>query len=95
MAKTKTQTWTIGYAGRNAPEFVEVLTAAGVDLVVDVRALPLSRKKGFSKTSLRENLQAAGIEYLHLRSAGNPFRDQKHDVERCLGLYGQHLDARE
>ena len=41
-------------------------------LVADVRELPLSRKKGFSKTSLREQLAAAGIGYNHLPSLGCP-----------------------
>ncbi|WP_437607328.1 DUF488 domain-containing protein [Sorangium sp. So ce834] len=84
--------YTIGYAGRLLPDFLDALKEAGVDRVVDVRALPLSRRKGFSKTSLGQALTAAGIEYIHLRSAGNPYRDQKNEIERCLALYAGHLD---
>jgi Protein of unknown function, DUF488/Transmembrane secretion effector len=62
----------VGYEGLRVDEFVENLTAAGVDVVVDVRLTPLSRKRGFSKRSLDERLQAAGIRYEHLRALGNP-----------------------
>lgn len=85
-------TFTIGYAGRTITEFVRVLRDAGVDRVVDVRELPLSRKKGFSKTALAVALSKANIEYVHLRAAGNPFRDQKADVAKCLALYAGYVD---
>lgn len=89
----KTFSFTVGYEGRSVPEFVELLQEARVERVVDVRALPLSRRKGFSKTPLSQALSDGGIEYVHVRSAGNPFRDQKNDVEKCLALYSKHLDA--
>lgn len=93
VATTKGVTYTIGYAGRTLTEFVRLLEDSGVDRVVDVRALPLSRRKGFSKTALGATLAEHGIEYVHLRAAGNPFRDQKADIKRCLMLYSGHLDA--
>jgi uncharacterized protein (DUF488 family) len=85
--------FTIGYAGKSLDELVTPLLEAGVDRVVDVRAVPISRKKGFSKKGLNEALGRAGIEYVHLRSAGNPYRDIKDDSQRCLALFGAHLDA--
>jgi uncharacterized protein (DUF488 family) len=85
-------TYTVGYAGKTLDAFVELLLDAGVDRVVDVRALPLSRRKGFSKTPLAEALERRGISYVHVRAAGNPFRAIKEDVERCLRLYATHLD---
>ena len=93
VATKKSVTYTIGYAGRTVPEFVQLLEDAGVDRVVDVRALPLSRRKGFSKTALGAALAEHGIEYVHIRAAGNPYRDQKNDIKRCLTLYSGHLDA--
>jgi uncharacterized protein (DUF488 family) len=83
--------FTVGYEGRNLGDFVAMLRAAKIDRVIDVRALPLSRRRGFSKTPLSEALASAKIEYVHLRIAGNPFRDQRGDIERCLALYRQHL----
>lgn len=84
--------FTVGYEGRDLDEFVAILQAADIDRVIDVRELPLSRRRGFSKTPLSEALASAGIEYVHLRIAGNPFRDQRADVQRCLALYQGHLD---
>lgn len=86
------QVWTIGYAGRAIDDFVRVLKRARVQLVVDVRELPLSRKKGFSKTALRGALESAGIDYRHVRAAGNPYRAHKGNIERGLALYAGHLD---
>ena len=83
---------TIGYAGKTLQNFIDLLRGAHVQRVVDVRELPLSRRKGFSKTPLKEALTAAGIEYLHLRVAGNPFRAQKADIDACLKLYAGYVD---
>ena len=54
------------------PEFLAALKKAGVERVIDVRALPLSRRPGFSKTPLRLALEEAGIEYVHLKALGTP-----------------------
>lgn len=62
----------VGYEGKAIDEFVEALSAAGVDVLADVRMTPLSRKAGFSKNRLAEALADAGIEYVHLRALGNP-----------------------
>jgi uncharacterized protein (DUF488 family) len=94
MPSTLSKCFTVGYGGRTLDDFVSLLQRAGVDRIVDVRALPLSRKKGFSKTPLSAALAEGGIEYMHLRNAGNPYRDQKQDVERCLALYAGYLDSK-
>lgn len=64
--------WTIGYEGHDGASLVEKLRKARVQRVVDVRELPLSRKPGFSKRGLALGLQAAGIEYSHVRALGTP-----------------------
>jgi len=64
--------FTIGYEGSTMPEFLAALKKAGVERVIDVRALPLSRRPGFSKTPLRLALEEAGIEYVHLKALGTP-----------------------
>ena len=63
---------TVGYEGRTADELVDVLAAAEVDVLVDVRLTPLSRKPGLSKRRLAEALDAANIQYVHLSALGNP-----------------------
>ncbi|MBT2502507.1 DUF488 domain-containing protein [Curtobacterium sp. ISL-83] len=62
----------IGYEGLDLPGLIDRLRLRGVTHVVDVRLNPISRKRGLSKTALREGLEAAGIDYSHLRSLGNP-----------------------
>ena len=64
--------FTIGYEGTTQPEFIAALQAAGVERVIDVRAVPLSRKPGFSKNILAASLREAGIDYVHLRALGTP-----------------------
>lgn len=63
---------TIGYEGASMRSFLAALTAARVELLVDVRAVSSSRRPGFSKTKLAANLAEAGIDYLHFRDLGTP-----------------------
>lgn len=64
--------FTFGYEGLDISSFIARAKGAGVRTVVDVRELPLSRKKGFSKSSFREALAAAGIAYAHMPALGCP-----------------------
>ncbi|HEX4801525.1 MAG TPA: DUF488 domain-containing protein [Sphingomicrobium sp.] len=64
--------FTIGYEGTTVPEFIAALQKARVERVLDVRALPLSRRPGFSKSPLKTALEEVGIEYLHLKALGTP-----------------------
>jgi len=91
--------FTIGYEGATQPELVAALKAAGVGQVIDVRAVPLSRKPGFSKNVLAAGLAEAGIGYVHLKALGTPSegreaaRKGRHDVlER---VYAAQLETPE
>lgn len=64
--------FTIGYEGATVPEFIAALKQARIERVIDVRALPLSRRPGFSKSGLRASLEEQGIEYIHLKALGTP-----------------------
>ena len=64
--------FTIGYEGVTVGEFLGALQKAGVERVIDVRAVPNSRRPGFSKTPLRNALAEAGIDYVHFRALGTP-----------------------
>lgn len=68
----------VGYERyRSVEDFARLLARAGVERLIDVRELPISRRRGFAKTALTEALAEEGVEYLHLRGMGNPkeFRD--------------------
>lgn len=88
-----TAIYTIGYEGRAIDEFIAMLAAEQIERVIDVRDLPLSRRRGFSKTPLGEALRGAGIEYVHMKSAGNPYRKEKDQIPRdeLLAKYGKHI----
>lgn len=64
--------FTIGYEGVTQADFLATLSAARVAQVIDVRALPLSRRPGFSKTALRGALAEASIRYVHMKPLGTP-----------------------
>ena len=64
--------FTIGYEQAAQAAVVSALREAGVEVLADVRYLPLSRRPGFSKNSLRAAVEEAGIEYRHLRDLGTP-----------------------
>lgn len=63
---------TIGYEQATQADVIGRLKAAGVQIVIDVRAVASSRRAGFSKTLLAGSLKEAGIDYLHLRDLGTP-----------------------
>src|SRR5215210_3648396 len=64
--------FTIGYEAATMGDFLTALENAGVQRVIDVRALPLSRRPGFSKSPLRAALAEAGVDYVHLKALGTP-----------------------
>lgn len=63
---------TIGYESQTQDVVIARLKAAGVETLVDVRAVAASRRAGFSKTLLAASLAEAGIDYVHLRQLGTP-----------------------
>jgi uncharacterized protein (DUF488 family) len=64
--------FTIGYEGATQAEVIGALRAAGVEQVIDVRAVPASRRPGFSKNILAAGLREVGIDYVHLKALGTP-----------------------
>ena len=80
--------FTIGYEGATMDEFLAALKAAGVERVIDVRALPLSRRPGFSKSPLRAALEEEGMEYVHLKALGTPAEG------RSAARAGRHADMK-
>ena len=63
---------TIGYESAAQDAVIDRLKRAGVEVLIDVRAVAASRRAGFSKGVLAASLQAAGIDYVHLRQLGTP-----------------------
>ncbi|MBD0865732.1 MAG: DUF488 domain-containing protein [Rhodobacteraceae bacterium] len=96
MTKPKT-IYTIGYEGTTLEQFLQTLAANRIEALADVRALPLSRKPGFSKNGLAAALATRGISYRHFRWLGNPKsgRDAARagDRETFVRIFGKHMET--
>ena len=64
--------FTIGYEGADPERFLTALKGAGVAVLADVRAVAFSRKRGFSKSLLRDSLEREGLDYRHYVALGTP-----------------------
>ena len=72
----------------------------GIEIVVDIRELPMSRKPGFSKKALASALNLSGFEYVHRVALGcpRPVRDRYRldgDWKRYTEGFLQHLKMQE
>jgi len=77
--------YTIGYEGVSSSSFVLWLAKNQIDILADVRDRPQSRKKGFSKNSLRESLSKNNIEYFGVQTLGVP--KEQRDKLKATGDY--------
>lgn len=83
MARKK-QIFTIGHSTRSTREFIKILNAHGVNVLVDVRHYPGSRHcPQFGKARLKRNLLRHGIEYVHLVSLGGRRAAKKSSLENA------------
>ena len=64
--------FTVGYEGREIDEFVRLLKKHRITRLIDIRDIPISRKKGFSKNLLHERLAEEHIDYVHIKALGSP-----------------------
>lgn len=64
--------FTIGYEGAVVDDFIATLLKVGVQTVIDIRDVPVSRRRGFSKSSLSQHCEDQGLTYVHLRPLGDP-----------------------
>jgi len=83
--------YTAGYEGESVDSFFNRLLKFGIEMIIDVRANPISRKYGFSKRQFSEISKKLGIDYCHMPRLGIP---SKYRVK--LGTYDsyQHLLAK-
>jgi uncharacterized protein (DUF488 family) len=73
--------FTIGHSNRPLDEFLRMLRAHGVDLLVDVRTMPRSRQNPqFNRETLPEALAAAHVEYRHMPGLGGLRHPRKDSI---------------
>jgi len=88
--------YTIGYEGISQEALFETLLQNGVQVLIDIRELPLSRRPGFSKSKLAGAALSYGLKYDHIRALGTP-RDIRyrrkidHDYEAFKQGFLAHL----
>lgn len=90
--------FTIGYEDRNIAEFIVRLQRNGIETLIDVREIPISRKPGFSKSKLSKYLETANIKYIHIRELGSPKvlrqeLDMDKDYNRFFDKFGKYLNT--
>lgn len=90
-----TTIFTIGYEGANLQPFIDTLATAGVRHVIDIRDVPASRKRGFSKNALSAALVENEIAYTHLKPLGDPKPGREAmrggDYAAFLEIYNAHV----
>lgn len=93
--------WTVGHSTRSAEEFVQILLAHRIEVLVDVRTYPGSRRyPQFNRETLAETLRDAGIEYQHEPRLGGrrkPRPDSHNSAwrnEQFRG-YADHMETEE
>jgi uncharacterized protein (DUF488 family) len=91
--------FTIGYEQATQPAVVSALRDAGVEVLADIRYLPLSRRPGFSKSSLGAAIEEAGMAYRHFKHLGTPAEGRaaarRHDHAELARIYAGQLELPE
>jgi uncharacterized protein (DUF488 family) len=73
--------YTIGHSTRPLPEFIGILKAYRVTVVIDIRSIPRSRHNPrFDRDTLFVALEEAGIRYLHCSALGGFRRPEKNSM---------------
>ena len=61
--------YTIGHSTRSMEDFLTLLKEFGIEVLVDIRRFPGSKKyPWFNKENLEKELQENGIIYIHMES---------------------------
>jgi len=77
--------YTVGHSTRTPEEFLELLQACQVTLLIDIRTVPRSRHNPqFNKETLPISLKAIGIKYIHLPEIGGLRRPKSDSINRAL-----------
>jgi uncharacterized protein (DUF488 family) len=93
--------WTVGHSTRSGEEFGQILSAHGIEVLVDVRSFPGSRRyPQFNRAALSESLAGIGIQYRHEPRLGGrrtPRADSHNTAWRNASFraYADHMETDE
>jgi uncharacterized protein (DUF488 family) len=91
--------WTVGHSTRSGEEFAQILMAHGIEVLVDVRTFPGSRRyPQFNREALSESLASVGIKYQHEPRLGGrrtPRADSHNTAWRnsSFRAYADHMET--
>ena len=96
VERAKPAVYTAGYQGKSVDSFFNGILQRGIDVVIDVRANPISRKYGFSRRHLNEITRKLGLGYYHVPELGIPssYRanlDGYESYQQLLNLYKHQM----
>jgi uncharacterized protein (DUF488 family) len=98
---TEPYVYTIGHSTRTSAEFLEMLEDARIELLVDVRRLPGSRRlPQFDSATLRDALAARAIDYCWIPALGGRRRPTPHSRNTgwrhaAFRAYADHMESEE
>lgn len=73
--------YAIGHSTRSLDEFIQILQAHSISMLVDIRTIPKSRHNPqFNEDELKRSLKSHGIAYMHLRELGGLRKTRKDSV---------------
>ena len=89
--------FTIGYEGASLEDFLASLKNAGIDTLIDIREVPISRKRGFSKSALKSALGGEAVNYVHLKGLGEPKEGRQAarngNIMRFKEIFATHMNT--
>ena len=92
MSTPPSTIWTIGHSTRPIHEFIALLHAHAINLLIDVRTVPQSRHNTqFNTEALAKSLKTSGLNYLHMLALGGlrkPRKDSINDGWRNASFRG-------
>jgi hypothetical protein len=99
IAKNIYKFFSIGYEGKSIEQFLRILLLNNIELLCDVRYNPISRKYGFSKTTLKHYTEKIGIHYIHFPELGiktslRQSLNTKEDYDNLFSMYRQSLPSK-
>ncbi len=91
--------YSMGYEKSSIEDYLATLKEHGITLLVDVRAIAASRRKGFAKRAIMQNCEDAGIEYQHFPALGDPKEGReamrRGDKQAFEEIFDMHMTKKE
>ena len=95
MRILKVVVWTIGHSNRSVKEFVGLLNAHSVEVLVDVRSFPTSKVEHFKREEMEKWLPEHGIEYLWLGKELGGYRRGGYQAHMKTELFREGVEKLE